>query len=324
VIVREILRNGHNGADDWRPRVRRDAGEQVVELDGREVRSMTSEAVDIETILALHARSGIDRVVLSPWVPLLYPDAEPDACLERCRIQNQALAVTARRCPERIAGLGAVPLQDPELAAGELGVLRDTGLAGVIVTASVRGEYLGAERFEPFWAAAAAAKALVLIHPTTRGFDSPAFGRHYLWNSVGNPLETTIAAADMVMAGVMERHRDVRVILAHGGGALAALRGRLRHAHGFQSEAQADLSESVLDSIRRFHFDTITHDPDLLRELVAWAGADSVLLGSDYPFDMADPDPVASVRELGLGDGEEEAILGGNADRLLAGVGAHA
>jgi aminocarboxymuconate-semialdehyde decarboxylase len=324
VIVREILRSGRNGDDAWRPRVRRDAGEQVVELDGREIRSMTSEAVDIETILALHARAGIDRVVLSPWVPLLYPDAEPAACLERCRIQNQALAALATACPERIAALGAVPLQDPELAAAELRLLPASRLAGAIVTASVGGAYLGDERFEPFWAAAAETQALVLIHPTTRGFDAQAFARHYLWNAVGNPLETTVAAADMVMAGVMERHPGLRVVLAHGGGALLALRGRLRHAHGFQPDARADLRESPLDSIRRFHFDTITHDAGLLRALVEWAGPDRVLLGSDYPFDMADPDPVAAVRSLGLGAGEEEAILGANAVRLIAGVGTHA
>ena len=100
----------------------------------------------------------------------------------------------------------------------------------------------------------------------------------------------------MAMAGLMERHRELRVILAHGGGALLALRGRLRHAHGFQPEAQASSPESPLTSIRRFHFDTITQTTPP-RELIALAGPERVLLGSDYPFDMADPDPAArSVR----------------------------
>lgn len=280
---------------------------------------MTHEVVDVETILAVEGRLGIDRVVLSPWVPLLYLDAEPEACLERCRIQNEALAAIVRATPDRVAALGAVPLQDPELAAGELGAaLAAEELAGVEVAASVGGVYIGDDRFEPFWAAAADTGALVFVHPTTRGFDAPVFGRHYLWNTVGNPLETTIAAAQMTMGGVLERHPGLRVVLAHGGGALLALRGRLRHAHSFQHDARSSLVESPLDSIGRFYFDTITHDRELLRALVEWAGADRVLLGSDYPFDMADPDPVATLRSLELEPGDEAAILGTNAERLLA------
>lgn len=318
MIVAEIVRNGRNGHDPWRPRVKRDGSRPVVELGGREIRSMTREVVDVETILAGQERLGIDRVLLSPWVPLLYPEAEPESCLERCRIQNEALEGLVRATPDRIAALGAVPLQAPELAAAELGSLAAAAvLSGVEVTASVGGTYIGDPRFEPFWAVAERTRAVILVHPTTRGFDDPVFGRHYLWNAVGNPFETTIAAAEMTMAGVLERHPGLRVILAHGGGALLALRGRLRHAHEVRPDARSDLTESPLDSIRRFYFDTVTHDRDLLRALIDWAGADRVLLGSDYPFDMADPAPVDTVRALGLEGDVEGAVLGGNAERLL-------
>jgi aminocarboxymuconate-semialdehyde decarboxylase len=324
VIVPEILRTGHP-TEDWRPRVRRDDGMRVVEFDGRTIRSMVNEAVDVETMLAVHARAGIDGVVICPWVPLLYPDAEPHACLERCRIQNEGLARIVAEHPDQVAALGAVPLQDPELAAAELRELRSAGvLAGVEVSASVRGLYLGEPRFEPFWEAAAETGALVFIHPTTRGFGDRVFSEHYMWNTVGNPFETTVAAAQMVMAGVMERHRELRVLLAHGGGTLLAVRGRLRHAHSFQPEARAALGESPVASIRRFHFDTVTHDRELLAALIGFAGPERVLLGSDYPFDMADDDPVARVRSLGLAPEAEAAVLGANARRLLEGSGVHA
>lgn len=324
VIVPEILRDGHPG-EDWRPRVRREGGRPVVELGGREIRSMVEEVVDVETILAARSRRGIDAVVLCPFVPLLYSQAEPEACLERCRIQNEALAALVAADPERISALGAVPLQDPELAAAELRAIGAAGaLAGVEITASVGGAYVGDERFEPFWEAAAETGALVFIHPTTRAFGEPVFAQHYLWNTVGNPFETTIAAAQMTMAGVMERHRELRVLLAHGGGALLALRGRLRHAHGFQPDARSRLGESPLDSIGRFHFDTVTHDREQLRALIGWAGPERVLLGSDYPFDMADPDPVATVRSLGLEPAAERAVLGANATRLCEREGARA
>jgi aminocarboxymuconate-semialdehyde decarboxylase len=318
VIVPEITREAGAG-EAWRPRVfRDDAGAQVVEMGGKEIRSAIAEFVNIDDILTTQDEAGVERVLLCPWVPLLYYDADPDEGLTRARIQNEALARLVREHPNRVSALGAVPLQDPALAAAELRALIEAGvLRGVEVAASVRGVFLGDDRFEPFWDAAAATGALVFVHPTTRGFDSPAFQDYYLWNTVANPLETATTAAHMVVAGVMERHPELRVLLAHGGGALLAVRGRMRHAHGFQPQASARLRESPEDSIRRFYFDTLTHDDQLLRALIDYAGPDHVLLGSDYPFDMGDARHVDTVRALGLNAEMEAAILAGNAERLL-------
>ena len=316
VIVPEITRDAAP-SEDWRPRVYREDGAQVVELGGRPIRSAVGEFVDVDRMIEAQEGAGIARTVLCPWVPLLFYEAEPDEGLRRCRIQNDALAALVRARPERLAALGAVPLQEPDPAAGELErLMARGGLAGVEVAASVRGVFLGDDRFEPFWAAAERNGALVFVHPTTRGFDVPALADYYLWNSVGNPFETTIAAAHMVMAGVLERHPGLRVLLAHGGGALLALRGRLRHAHSFQPQARARLGEPPEESIRRLHFDTVTHDPELLRALIAFAGPERVLLGTDHPFDMGDPGAVAMVRDLGLASEAEGAILAGNAERL--------
>jgi aminocarboxymuconate-semialdehyde decarboxylase len=298
--VHVIARTG--GA--W-PRVTVEDGVQVVEFEGRTIRSAVGEFVDVDRILE---QTRADRVILSPWVQLLAGDADAH------RLQNEALAELVS---ERVATLGGVPLQEPELAAAELRALMAEGrLAGVEVTARVGGDYLGAERFAPFWAAAEETGALVFVHPSTRGFEGPA--DHYLWNTVGNPLETTIAAAHLVMAGVLERHPGLRVLLAHAGGAVLALRGRLRHAHERLGAARTALREPVDDSLRRLYFDTIVHDPALLRAVVEFAGADHVLAGSDHPFDMGDPDPAATVRAAGLDPAAEAAILGGNAERLTA------
>ena len=318
VVVPEITR-GAGDEEPWRPHVfRDDEGAQVVEMGGKQIRAAISEFVDIDGILAAQDEAGVDRVLLCPWVPLLYYDAEPEEGLARARIQNDALAGLARDHPDRVTALGALPLQDPELAARELQDVMARGeLRGVEVAASVRGVFLGDDRFEPFWEAAESTGAVVFIHPTTRGFDSPAFQDYYLWNTVANPLETATAGAHMVVAGVMERHPELRVLLAHGGGALLAVRGRLRHAHGFQPQAKSRLRESPEDSIRRFYFDTLTHDDALLRALIDYAGPDHVLLGSDYPFDMGDQRHVDTVRGLGLAPDVEAAILAGNAERLL-------
>jgi len=160
------------------------------------------------------------------------------------------------------------------------------------------------------------------VHPTTRGLPGqPALDERYLWNSVGNPLETAITAAHLVTAGVLERYPRLRILLAHGGGGLHAVRGRLRRAHQVRPEAAARAPAGPDASLRRLYYDSLTHDQALLAGLVGYAGAGQVLLGSDRPFDMGTDDPAGEVRALGLDPAEEELILGGNAARLL-GLGA--
>jgi aminocarboxymuconate-semialdehyde decarboxylase len=272
-------------------------GAQVVAFGGREIRSAVREFVDLRRILEEQDRAGVDVVVLCPWVNLLGR--------ERPR-QNEALAAMTGA---RVAALGTVDLERPD----ELRELvRDGRLAGVEVAASVGGDYLGHARFRDFWAAAEETGALVFVHPTTRGFDAPVFQEHYLWNTVGNPVETTITAAHMVGAGVLDDHPRLNVLLAHGGGALGAVRGRLAHEQTFHEPGR-----DVRAALRRFLVDTVVHDVDVLRDVVGFWGAERVLLGSDYPFDMGTERPAEIVRALALPAEEEAAILGGNALRLL-------
>jgi aminocarboxymuconate-semialdehyde decarboxylase len=318
VIVPEITRAG--GDDPWRPDVRWEDGVQVVEHRGKAIRSAVREFVRIDRVLEEASATAVEHLLLSPWVALLPYEDDLDRAFEICRIQNNALAALAAEHPGRVTALGAVPLQDPEAAGRELEKLvAPPGVAGVEVAASVRGDYLGADRLRPFWEAAEGTEAIVFVHPTTRGFDLPVFERFYLWNTVANPVETAVTAADLVMAGVLERHPDLKVVLAHGGGALPSVRGRLRHAHTFHPEARERLGGSPEESMRRLYFDTVTHDQELLRGLIGWAGADHVLLGSDRPFDMGADRPVDELRALGLPPDQEAAILGGNAERLLGG-----
>ena len=321
VIVEEALRDAAPD-EDWRPHVWRDGEQQVVEVGGRAIRSAVREWTDLDRVLADQDAAGTDLVVLSPLVLLLSYDAPPAEGLRRARILNAGLERLVRERPDRVAALGAVPLQEPSLAAQELRDLMARGtLAGVEVAASVGGAFLGEDAFEPFWTAAEETGAVVFIHPTTRGFPAPVFEQHYLWNAVGNPLETTVTAAHLVMTGTMERHPGLKVVLAHGGGAILSLRGRLAHAHSFQPQARSRLRESPEASLRRFHYDSVVHDAGLLRALVETVGADRVLAGSDHPFDMGDLRPAETVRAAGLGAEDEAAVLGGNAARLLGAAG---
>ena len=255
------------------------------------------EFSDLPRILEEQDRAGVDVVVLCPWVRLL--DLEPER-------QNEALAALRS---ERVEVLGTCPVDRPELLVG---LMADGRFAGVEIAASTGDDYPGADRYRDFWAAAEETGALVFVHPTTNAFPQAIFQRHYLFNLVGNPVETTLAAADMAISGVLDDHPRLKVVLAHGGGAVTSLRGRLQHAQTFKPPGR-----DVLAALRRFHYDTVVFDPGVLRALVDFAGPERVLLGSDYPFDMGDERPAEVVRALQLPAEDEEAIVGGNALRLL-------
>ena len=274
-----------------------DEGQAVVLDGGRPIRSALREFVDLERILEEQDRAGVDRIVVCPWVNLLGRETSR---------QNDALAA---HVGPRVSALGTVDLEHPDELVE---LMRDGRLRGVEIPASPGGAFLGDERFADFWAAAEETGAFVFVHPSTRGFALSVLDEHYLWNTVGNPVETTVTAARMVAAGVLDEHPDLRVLLAHGGGALPALRGRLAHEQTIHPPGRA-----VRAAIRRFHVDTVVHDADVLRGLVDFFGAERVLLGSDYPFDMGDERPAEIVRALRLPAEQETAILSGNALRLL-------
>jgi aminocarboxymuconate-semialdehyde decarboxylase len=275
---------------------------QVIRYDGREVRAAVRELCDLARILEEQERAGVDVVVLAPWVNLCGVEVER---------QNEALAELVG---ERVAVLGTVDPARPEQLRE---LVHDGRLSGVEIPAAPGGDYLGHERFRDFWAAAQESGALVFVHPSTRGFGLPALEEHYLWNTVGNPVETTVTAAHMIGAGVLDDFPDLNVLLAHGGGALPWLRGRLAHEQEIHGPGR-----DVVEAIRRFHVDTVVHDVEVLRGLVELLGAEHVLLGSDYPFDMGVEHPADIVRALTLPPHDEAAVLGGNALRLLGRVAA--
>lgn len=294
--------------------MRTENGAQIAEIGGRSARIGKHDITSLDDALEAARRRGIDHLLVAPWVQLLGESFDSEAqALEMCRLQNLELAALSGR----VAALGTVPMRSPALAAAELQRALDLGLRGVEVTASVNGTLLGDDSFEPFWEAAERLSALVFVHPSSAGASSSAASSYFLWNTVGNPLETATTAAHMVMAGVMERHPELLVLLAHGGGAAVQLRGRLEQAWGFQPQARSRLGESPAASLRRFLFDSVVYDAAVLRHLVEFAGADRVLLGTDHPFEMAEEDPVGLVRAAGLSEEEERAIEGGNAARVL-------
>ncbi|MGH3666271.1 MAG: amidohydrolase family protein [Egibacteraceae bacterium] len=280
------------------------------------------DLVDVPARLETMDRTGVDVQLLSGWIGLTGYTLSPEAGARYARMFNEALAETVSEHPERFLGLCYVPLQAPERAAGELRrAVEQLGMVGTEIATTVDGSDLDDESLEPFWAAAADLRCLVLIHPdqTLPGRRNP---RHFLNNTVGNAAETTIAVGHLICGGVLERYPDLRICLVHGGGYLPYQAGRLDHGYdAVPGLVGRHLTRPPSDYLRRLFFDTVTHSPAVLRFLVDFAGADHVVLGSDYPFEMGDPDPVRTVRGLpGLSEDQRQAILDGNVRRLLGDV----
>jgi aminocarboxymuconate-semialdehyde decarboxylase len=315
IIVPEILREA-NPAEEWRPRVIWENGKQFVEYGPKKIGSATREFVAPEKILHEIKISGADAVLLCPWVSLVRYEANPEESLAACQIQNDALSLLVKKYPQQATALGMIPLQDVVLAIKELERVIKLGLKGVEIGAHVNGMYPGDASFRPFWEACESLGAFVFIHPVEGG-GRAELRDYYMWNVIGNPLDTTIAAGHLILSGVMDAYPRLKILLAHGGGTLPFIHGRLDRGFKQRPEINKVISRTPTEYLKQFYFDSITHDATVLRGLVDLVGADHVLLGSDYPFDMGNENPVELVRAAGFDPETEAKIIGGNAMRLL-------
>ena len=221
---------------------------------------------------------------------------DPAAAAAATRLHNDEMIAMARAHPDRFVVLGALPLQDADRAVEELARLVEVPeVAGVEIGTNVAGRNLDDPALGPVWSALDAAGLAVVLHPdAVAGADR--MQEHYLHNFVGNPTDSTLAAGSLMFGGVLVRNPALRIALLHGGGFLPYQIGRFEHGWRVRPEPQRSLDVSPRELLGRFWFDTLTHDPASLRFLLERVGPDRLCLGSDYPFDMADPDPVGSVR----------------------------
>jgi len=315
IIVPEVTRStGGNPAD---PYVFWEEGRQYVEINGKRLNSQVRESVRIDRIIAEQDKVGVDLVLLTPWSLLFQPELSGEEAMIRVRKFNDSLAAIVANYSERVQGLGMVPMQDADLACAELKrCMLELGLRGIEIGSNVRGEYLGEEQFRPIFRCAEELGALIRIHPVL-GMGGKTRQQHYMWNSWANPVETSLAAAHMIMTGVMETFPELKVILSHGGGTLPYQISRLERSFVQRPEARQRISEPPSTYFKRFYFDTITHSKDALAYLLNLVGADQLVLGSDYPFDMGHERPADIVAELDLSAEDQAKILNGNALRLL-------
>lgn len=314
-LIARLARAGRTGFS-----VEQDDGARLVMGGVQTRRPIMAEMRDVELRLKAMEEQGVAAQLVSPWIALVNDRLDADEGLWFAENVNEAIAEFVAEMPDHFVGIGAAPLRAPERAARMLApLMRDLGLLGVEINTTAGPEsFLDDPSLEPFWAEAESLGAFILTHPSLGGAGA-RYARYYLNNLIHNPLETTVAAAHLIFGGVMERHPRLKVCLAHGGGFLAADLGRLRRGRVVREETRVSMTGSVEDSFRRFYFDTVTHSASALSFLLGEAGGERVMLGSDYPFDMGDPDPVKTVRDAGLGAAQDALILRGTAERLLSG-----
>ncbi|HJU80729.1 MAG TPA: amidohydrolase family protein [Acidimicrobiia bacterium] len=281
--------------------------------------ALTDPALRIEAM----DRMGIDVQGLSTFVSEYFYWAPAPSGAESARIQNDNLAAAAAAYPDRFVALGAtVPLQDVDLAIDEIDrAVDELGFKGLQIGGTVNGANLDEPQFRPFWAAVEAKGIPVIIHPS--GYpESQRLGNYFLVNCIGNPLETMVAATRLIFSGLFEEHPHLKVILVHGGGYLPFYASRADHTWKVRPETRSQIPDHPPSHyMKMLFFDTVVFEPLYLRHLVEVVGADHVLLGTDYPFDMSETDPLGLIAATeGLDDDDRAAICGGTAARLY-GIG---
>jgi aminocarboxymuconate-semialdehyde decarboxylase len=263
---------------------------------------------------------GIDVEALS-INPYWYA-ADRDVAAEIIRIQNEKLAEACATNPERFVAFASVALQHPDLAVRQLeeGV-KKYGLRGAAVGGSVNGDELADSRFHPFWAKAEQLGVLIFLHPqgtaelerTTR-----LKGNGVLTNTIGNPLETTIALSHLIFEGTLDRYPGLKICAAHGGGYLPSYAARSDAIlTTFPERCSGPLKKKPTEYLRQLYFDSIVFTPEALRHLAAETGPGRIVMGTDYPYPWTSTSVDHILATPGLSDEQRVAMLGGTAATLL-------
>jgi aminocarboxymuconate-semialdehyde decarboxylase len=305
----ELLRSGQGPPD--LSLIERDGADPLVVHDNGLRYPVFPLFHDVGAKLEQMDKDGIDISLISLSPSLFLYWADPSDTARVHRVVNDAAAAMARESGGRLHALATVPLNDPPAAAAELRRARtELSLVGVEIGTSVGDTMLDDPSLDPFFAAAEELRTPVMLHPYTSMIAAPgaALAGYHLANVIGNPTETFVAAARLIVGGVFDRHPGLRVQLVHAGGAFPFQLGRLDHAYEARAETRSDAARRPSTYLTNFLFDTVAFERRALRFLIELAGPERVLFGTDLPFDMADlsarnladdTDPAVAAKVLG-------------------------
>lgn len=285
-----------------------------------QMKTRAPKLMGIEERLQDMDKMGVDIQAVAPAPYHYFYFTDPELGASLARDVNHGIANVVASHPDRFVGLGSVPLQNPKMAVKELEYcVKKLGLKGVEICTNVNGKNLTDPSLglEKFFAKANELGIVVFMHPL--GFtQGERLSNHYFNNVIGNPLETTIAVSHLIFDGVIARYPKIKFLAAHGGGFLAHYWARMDHAWGARKDCRTVIKKKPSSYLEKIYFDTITHDPEMLGNLVNRFGANHVMLGTDYPYDMADDHPLKTIRAVkGLSTSDRQLIEGGNAVKLM-------
>jgi aminocarboxymuconate-semialdehyde decarboxylase len=285
-----------------------------------QMKTRAPKLMGIEERLQDMDKMGVDIQAVAPAPYHYFYFTDPELGASLARDVNHGIANVVASHPDRFVGLGSVPLQNPKMAVKELEYcVKKLGLKGVEICTNVNGKNLTDPSLglEKFFAKANELGIVVFMHPL--GFtQGERLSNHYFNNVIGNPLETTIAVSHLIFDGVIARYPKIKFLAAHGGGFLAHYWARMDHAWGARKDCRTVIKKKPSSYLEKIYFDTITHDPEMLGNLVNRFGANHVMLGTDYPYDMADDHPLKTIKAVkGLSTSDRQLIEGGNAVKLM-------
>ena len=304
--------------DDRFPVMVNTEGRHRIYKDGKFFREVWANAFDAQYRTAEYAKFGVQAQAIST-VPVLFSYwAKANQALELHRFLNDHTAQICRDHPRHYAGIGTVPLQSPTLAIQEMErCIEELGLQGVQIGSHVDAWNLDAPELFPFFEAAADLGAAILVHPWDM-MGRESMPKYWLPWLVGMPAEQSRAACCLILGGVLERLPELRVCLAHGGGSFPYTIGRIEHGFRMRPDLVAtDNARSPREYFDRLFFDSCVHDPQALRYLIDVAGADRVMLGTDYPFPLGEQQPGSGIAALNLDPTDSARLYHGTALQWL-------
>ena len=293
------------------------ACDRHVMIEGRIYRTVPDSSWDGARRTEQMGAMGVTHQVVSPMPELLSYWLEADDALALTGFMNQDLAALAQSNPERFTGLGAVPLQDVQLAIGELERCMKLGLAGVELGSNINGKPLGHPDHEPFFAAAESLGAAIFVHALRPAGMDRLVGPPALEQVLAFPSEVGLAAASLLTSGLLARRPNLRIAFSHGGGSLAMLVPRLQHGWQQLPSVSKLMDRSPRELVRQLFVDDLVYDGDTIRHLLHVFGPTQVLAGTDYPFAIQDPAPARRIDDLALDADTHRLLREHNALRWL-------
>ncbi|MFB3053878.1 MAG: amidohydrolase family protein [Alphaproteobacteria bacterium] len=311
--VQAWIRANAKGTRRPRPRV----SPASAAFQKRQDATVRSRSTDMRARIRDMDRVGIDIQVISAHLTHYCYWAPARLGLEVAKIFNDHAAEIVAAHPDRFVCLATVPLQAPKLAVRELERAVGLGHRGVQISSRTEDKELGDPALEPFWEAAEATGLPVYVHP--HGFtNTERMGEYFLWNSIAQPLEEAMAMSSIIYSGLLDRYPRLKIVMAHGGGFLPYYAGRVDRAFDIRPETRVNIDRKPSAYMRKFYYDTCVYNADMVQFLARKVGVGRIVMGSDYPVFLKEPDPVAFVKKVrGLKARDRRRITGGTAARLL-------